>query len=177
MYPSALTGPHWPSLALTGPHWPSLALTGPRWLAGIVKYDAGQFYNTHHDYADGDGDRPASGRLLTLLIYLSEPDAAADGGDSGDGGGGSGFNPRNGATYFPALNISVPPTKYSALLWSNVATLPSTDTSTDHPTDPSNSHIPEVRSTSLPSPPNTHTHACVRARPRTTPSPWAWSWP
>ena len=76
----------------------------------------------HHDFADGDQHRPASGRLLTLLLYLSEPPSTPDYGP--DGGGGrdqTSGTPRNGATYFPALNMSVTPTLYSALLWSNVS--------------------------------------------------------
>jgi len=87
---------------------------------GIVKYEEGQFYKPHHDYADGDSARPASGRLLTLLIYLSEPDEVAGGGADGDVNAA-----HNGATFFPMLNVSVPPTQYSALLWSNVAVMPS----------------------------------------------------
>ena len=92
---------------------------------GVVKYQPGEFYSVHHDFGDEDAHRPMSGRILTLLIYLSDPESDdKPRTKSADGFGTGFFDPQNGETFFPALNISVPPRKYSALLWSNVAELP-----------------------------------------------------
>jgi hypothetical protein len=66
----------------------------------VLRYEPGQFYKTHHDQ-NTDPDSLAGVRLFTFFIYLQTP--------------GSG-----GATNFPQLNITVPPTRGSAVMWPNV---------------------------------------------------------
>ena len=70
----------------------------------VLQYEAGQFYKTHHDQ-----NSPRSSawgpRLYTFFMYLSgEADAGLVGGE----------------TRFPVLNITVPPKKGRALMWTSV---------------------------------------------------------
>ena len=60
----------------------------------------GQRYVTHHDFSLADSDKPAGGRALTLLLYLSD---VKEGGE----------------TYFPALDLSIQPKEGRAVLWAN----------------------------------------------------------
>lgn len=67
----------------------------------VLKYEVGQFYNTHHDYIPHQRDRQCGPRILTFFIYLSDV----------EGGGG---------TNFPKLDITVMPKRGRALLWPSV---------------------------------------------------------
>lgn len=67
----------------------------------ILRYEVGQFYNTHHDYIPHQRDRQCGPRILTFFIYLSDVEAG-------------------GGTNFPDLGITVNPKKGSALLWPSV---------------------------------------------------------
>ena len=66
----------------------------------VLKYQPGQFYKTHHDQ-NTDPDSLAGVRLATFFIYLQSPESG-------------------GETFFPSLNITIPPRSGSALLWPNV---------------------------------------------------------
>eukprot|EP00536_Pseudo-nitzschia_multiseries_P018229 jgi/Psemu1/228196/e_gw1.2278.9.1 len=67
----------------------------------ILKYEVGQFYNTHHDYILLQRDRQCGPRILTFFLYLSDVE---------EGGG----------TDFPNLGITVMPKKGRAVLWPSV---------------------------------------------------------
>lgn len=69
----------------------------------LLKYEVGQFYNTHHDYIDHQRDRQCGPRILTFFLYLSDVE---------EGGG----------TNFPDLDppITIYPKKGRALLWPSV---------------------------------------------------------
>ncbi|CAK0843975.1 unnamed protein product [Prorocentrum cordatum] len=69
----------------------------------MVRYKSGTYYNEHFD-TDGEFGSSAPGhRIYTMLTYLSTvPD---------------GFG---GETSFPRLNLTVPPRRGSAVLWTNV---------------------------------------------------------
>jgi prolyl 4-hydroxylase len=71
----------------------------------LLRYEPGQFYKTHHDYIEADLERPQGVRILTVFLYLNEPE---------EGGG----------TNFPSLGtddgITVMPRKGSVLLWPSV---------------------------------------------------------
>lgn len=67
----------------------------------ILKYEVGQFYNTHHDYIPHQKERQCGPRILTFFLYLS---------DVNEGGG----------TDFPNLEITVKPKKGRAVLWPSV---------------------------------------------------------
>jgi prolyl 4-hydroxylase len=67
----------------------------------LLKYDVGQYYETHHDYIAYMVDRPMGVRLLTVFLYLNDVDAG-------------------GGTHFPQLNITCMPKKGRALLWPSV---------------------------------------------------------
>jgi prolyl 4-hydroxylase len=67
----------------------------------ILKYDVGQFYNTHHDYIPHQKDRQCGPRILTFFLYLSDVEAG-------------------GGTDFPDLGITVMPKKGRAVLWPSV---------------------------------------------------------
>lgn len=67
----------------------------------ILKYDVGQFYETHHDYIPHQKDRQCGPRILTFFLYLSDVE---------EGGG----------TDFPMLGITVVPKKGRAVLWPSV---------------------------------------------------------
>jgi prolyl 4-hydroxylase len=67
----------------------------------LLRYEKGQYYQTHNDYIPYQRDRPCGVRVLTFYLYLS---------DVGEGGG----------TSFPHLNITVTPKKGRAVLWPSV---------------------------------------------------------
>lgn len=67
----------------------------------ILKYEVGQFYNTHHDYIPHQKDRQCGPRILTFFLYLSDVEAG-------------------GGTDFPELGITVMPKKGRAVLWPSV---------------------------------------------------------
>ncbi|KAG7344014.1 procollagen-proline dioxygenase [Nitzschia inconspicua] len=67
----------------------------------ILRYEIGQFYNTHHDFIPHQVDRQCGPRILTFFMYLSDVE---------EGGG----------TDFPDLGITVMPKKGRALLWPSV---------------------------------------------------------
>ena len=81
--------------------WTSLTVLLHR--SQVLKYDAGQFYKTHHDQ-NSPMTSAWGPRMYTFLMYLN--DAAP--GDAG------------GETHFPRLNISVRPKRGRALLWPSV---------------------------------------------------------
>ena len=41
-------------------------------MARLLKYEEGQFYQTHTDYIDFQVDRPSGVRVLTFYIYLND---------------------------------------------------------------------------------------------------------
>ena len=67
----------------------------------ILKYEKGQFYNTHHDYIPHQRERQCGPRILTFFLYLSDVEAG-------------------GGTRFPQLDITVMPKVGRALLWPSV---------------------------------------------------------
>mmetsp|Transcript_34633 Transcript_34633/g.81651 ORF Transcript_34633/g.81651 Transcript_34633/m.81651 type:complete len:549 (-) Transcript_34633:247-1893(-) len=67
----------------------------------ILKYEVGQFYNTHHDYIPHQKTRQCGPRVLTFFLYLSDVEAG-------------------GGTDFPSLGITVMPKKGRAVLWPSV---------------------------------------------------------
>jgi len=67
----------------------------------ILRYKAGQYYKQHNDFVSDQVRMPIGPRVLTLFLYLNDVE---------DGG----------TTDFPALNLSVPPRKGTALLWPSV---------------------------------------------------------
>lgn len=67
----------------------------------ILKYEVGQFYNTHHDYIPHQKERQCGPRILTFFLYLS---------DVQQGGG----------TDFPDLGITIMPRKGRGVLWPSV---------------------------------------------------------
>mmetsp|Transcript_30740 Transcript_30740/g.65924 ORF Transcript_30740/g.65924 Transcript_30740/m.65924 type:complete len:558 (-) Transcript_30740:700-2373(-) len=67
----------------------------------ILKYEVGQFYNTHHDYIPHQKERQCGPRILTFFLYLSDVEAG-------------------GGTDFPDLGITVSPKKGRAVLWPSV---------------------------------------------------------
>ena len=69
----------------------------------MLKYEEGQFYQTHNDYIDFQVDRPTGVRVLTFYIYLNDVE---------EGGG----------TNFPKADrkekdFAVQPKKGRAVLW------------------------------------------------------------
>jgi hypothetical protein len=62
----------------------------------ILKYEVGQFYNTHHDYIPHQKDRQCGPRILTFFLYLSDVEAG-------------------GGTDFPDLGITVNPKRFVRL--------------------------------------------------------------
>lgn len=73
----------------------------------IVHYSGGSEYNDHHDAFNGETEegrkhlKRGGQRIYTAIAYLNEVE-------------------EGGATEFRDLNISVPPTKRSILVWKNV---------------------------------------------------------
>ena len=69
----------------------------------LLRYESGQFYNTHSDYIPGQIDRPTGVRILTFYCYLNDV----------ENGGGTKFPD-------PSLNITVTPKRGRAVLWPSV---------------------------------------------------------
>jgi prolyl 4-hydroxylase len=73
----------------------------------LLRYEPGQYYRQHHDYIDIDLERPQGVRILTVFLYLNEPEAG-------------------GGTNFPYLGdddgggLTVMPKKGRVLLWPSV---------------------------------------------------------
>mmetsp|Transcript_13489 Transcript_13489/g.19441 ORF Transcript_13489/g.19441 Transcript_13489/m.19441 type:complete len:132 (+) Transcript_13489:876-1271(+) len=67
----------------------------------VLKYEKGQFYNSHHDYIGHQKDRQCGPRILTFFLYLSDVEAG-------------------GGTRFTSLGHTVLPKKGRALLWPSV---------------------------------------------------------
>jgi len=73
----------------------------------LLRYDEGQYYQVHHDHISDQKNQACGGRLMTLLVYLSDVEAG-------------------GETHFPRLkdkagkSLRVFPKKGAGLLWSNV---------------------------------------------------------
>lgn len=69
----------------------------------LLRYEEGQFYQTHNDYIPYQRSMPTGVRILTFYVYLN---------DMEEGGG--------GGTQFPKLNLTVTPKKGRAVLWPSV---------------------------------------------------------
>ena len=67
----------------------------------MLKYEVGEYYQTHHDYIPHLKDRQQGARIMTVYMYLNDVE---------EGGG----------TQFPNLDITVQPKKGRALLWPSV---------------------------------------------------------
>jgi len=67
----------------------------------ILKYELGQFYNTHHDYIPHQKSNQCGPRIFTFYLYLSDVESG-------------------GGTNFPDLGITVEPKKGRALLWPSI---------------------------------------------------------
>jgi len=68
----------------------------------MLRYEVGQFYQQHHDYIAFHKERAQGVRILTIYLYLNEPDAG-------------------GGTNFPKLNnMTVMPKVGKALIWPSV---------------------------------------------------------
>jgi prolyl 4-hydroxylase len=67
----------------------------------LLRYEPGQFYQTHHDYIPHHVDRQMGVRTLTVFLYLNDVE---------EGGG----------TNFPHLNLVVKPKKGKAVIWPSV---------------------------------------------------------
>jgi prolyl 4-hydroxylase len=67
----------------------------------LLRYEPGQYYNTHHDYIEYQRERQNGVRTLTVFLYLNDVDAG-------------------GETEFPILGFKVPPQKGRAVIWPSV---------------------------------------------------------
>ena len=67
----------------------------------LLRYEPGQFYQSHHDYITYHLKRQIGVRILTMYLYLNDVEA----------GGGTNFN---------KLGITVMPKRGRALLWPSV---------------------------------------------------------
>ena len=67
----------------------------------LLRYEVGQFYESHHDYIDHDVDREQGPRILTVFLYLNDVEAG-------------------GATHFTDLNLTVSPKRGRVLIWPSV---------------------------------------------------------
>jgi prolyl 4-hydroxylase len=70
----------------------------------LLRYEEGQFYNTHHDYSPYHLERQFGARVITIFLYLNDVD-------------------EGGATDFPQLGFAVLPRKGMALVWPSVTEL------------------------------------------------------
>ena len=69
----------------------------------MLRYEEGEYYQTHHDYIPHQKQRQSGVRILTVYMYLN---------DLGEDQG--------GGTQFTNLNLTVQPKKGAALLWPSV---------------------------------------------------------
>jgi prolyl 4-hydroxylase len=67
----------------------------------MLRYEVGEYYQTHHDYIPYQKERPSGVRIMTVYMYLNDVE---------EGGG----------TSFPRLGITVQPKRGQALLWPSV---------------------------------------------------------
>ena len=67
----------------------------------LLRYEPGQFYNTHHDYIPQELERRQGVRILTVFLYLNEVE-------------------EGGETNFPSLQLTVTPKTGRALIWPSV---------------------------------------------------------
>jgi prolyl 4-hydroxylase len=67
----------------------------------MLRYDVGEYYQTHHDYIKYQAERQSGVRIMTVYMYLNDVE---------EGGG----------TSFPHLGITVQPKRGHALLWPSV---------------------------------------------------------
>ena len=67
----------------------------------LLRYEPGQHYGRHHDYADYHLDRQHGPRVLTFFLYLNTVE-------------------QGGGTDFPVLNMTVQPKMGRAVLWPSV---------------------------------------------------------
>jgi prolyl 4-hydroxylase len=67
----------------------------------LLRYEEGQFYESHHDYIEHNLHRAQGPRIITVFLYLNDVDAG-------------------GETHFTDLNISVFPKRGRALIWPSV---------------------------------------------------------
>lgn len=67
----------------------------------LLRYEHGQFYQTHNDLIPHHVDRPCGVRILTFYFYLSDVELG-------------------GGTNFPKLGLTVEPKKGRAVLWPSV---------------------------------------------------------
>ena len=67
----------------------------------LLRYEPGQFYNTHHDYIEYQTERQMGVRTLTVFLYLNDVEAG-------------------GGTEFPLLGLTVQPKKGRAVIWPSV---------------------------------------------------------
>ena len=74
--------------------------TNHEWLQ-LLKYEPGQYYREHHDFAENEVDRPQGPRIVTVFLYLSDVEAG-------------------GGTRFGRMNLTIMPKLGRALLWSSV---------------------------------------------------------
>lgn len=67
----------------------------------LLKYEKGQYYESHHDFPPYTLKRPQGPRILTVFLYLNDVEAG-------------------GGTRFTDLDLTVMPKKGRALLWPSV---------------------------------------------------------
>jgi prolyl 4-hydroxylase len=67
----------------------------------LLKYEVGQYYQTHHDYIDYDKERQSGVRMITVFLYLNDVE---------EGGG----------TDFPELGLTVQPKRGRVVIWPSV---------------------------------------------------------
>jgi prolyl 4-hydroxylase len=67
----------------------------------LLRYNPGEFYETHHDFLEHSTTRQSGPRLITFFLYLNEVE---------EGGG----------TEFPDYDITVTPKRGRALIWPSV---------------------------------------------------------
>lgn len=67
----------------------------------MLRYEVGEYYQTHHDYIPYQLERQAGVRIMTVYMYLNDVE---------EGGG----------TQFPKLDLTVQPKRGQALLWPSV---------------------------------------------------------
>jgi len=67
----------------------------------LLRYESGQFYDTHHDFAGYHLERQFGPRIITVFLYLNDVE-------------------EGGATEFPELGLTVVPKKGKALIWPSV---------------------------------------------------------